>query len=87
MQQEEFIIIKEEGVHARPASIIVKLAHKFSSNITLEKDGQQVNCKSIMGILELTITCGSTVIIKADGEDEKEAIEAIASLFKKENLI
>ncbi len=70
------------GIHARPASEIVKRASKFKSNISIEKDGMEVNAKSIMGILMLACEQGSKITIVADGEDEKEAVENIVELVE-----
>ncbi|MEO0282992.1 MAG: HPr family phosphocarrier protein, partial [candidate division WOR-3 bacterium] len=64
------------------ASLFVKLAEKFKSKITVEKDGMVVNGKSIMSLLMLVAECGSTLIIKAEGPDEDEAIEALVNLVK-----
>lgn len=70
------------GLHARAAAKIVKLASDFLSEITLEMDGNEVNAKSILGILTLACPMGSMITIAAEGPDAKEAVEAIAALFK-----
>ena len=70
------------GIHARPASEIVKTASRFKSNISIEKDGMEVNAKSIMGILMLACEQGSTITIAAEGEDEKEAVDSIINLVE-----
>ena len=68
------------GMHARPASELVKLAGTFSSEVRLEKDGLEVNGKSIMGVLMLAAEMGSQLRISADGEDAVDAVEALAAL-------
>ncbi|MEO0260366.1 MAG: HPr family phosphocarrier protein [candidate division WOR-3 bacterium] len=82
MKEAKVVIPNTLGLHARPASLFVKLAEKFKSKITVEKDGMVVNGKSIMSLLMLVAECGSTLIIKAEGPDEDEAIEALVSLVK-----
>lgn len=82
MKEAKVIIPNTLGLHARPASLFVKLAEKFKSRITVEKDGIIVNGKSIMSLLMLVAECGSTLVIKADGPDEDEAIEALVNLVK-----
>lgn len=71
------------GLHARPASILVKKASEFESKITIEKDGVEVNAKSIMGVMMLAAEKGSEVILTAEGEDEKRAIEELVELITK----
>jgi phosphocarrier protein len=82
MVTREAKITNSLGLHARPASLFVKTAARFESDITVEKDGVGVNGKSIMGIMMLAAEQGSTIIIKADGNDEKEAIEALIKLIE-----
>ncbi|OQX55326.1 MAG: phosphocarrier protein HPr [Candidatus Cloacimonas sp. 4484_209] len=71
------------GLHARPASLFVKTAGQFESDITIEKDGVEVNGKSIMGIMMLAAEQGSEIILTAKGPDEKEAIDALVQLITK----
>ncbi|MCX7983220.1 MAG: HPr family phosphocarrier protein [Syntrophales bacterium] len=70
------------GLHARAAAKIVKLASDFESEITLELDGNEVNAKSILGILTLACPMGSIITIAAEGPDAKEAVEALVALFQ-----
>ena len=86
MEEKTYKIIEESGIHARPASLIVKEASKFSSNIELEYNGKSVNLKSIMGIMGLGLSKNAEVVIKVDGSDEKEAIQALDKLLQKEGL-
>jgi phosphocarrier protein len=69
------------GIHARPAAEIVKVAARFSSQITLARDALEVNAKSIMGVMMLAAECGAHLRIRADGPDASDAIEAIAALI------
>lgn len=86
MEKREFHIVAETGIHARPATLLVQAASKFNSDINLEYDGKSVNLKSIMGVMSLGVGQGADVTITADGDDAKEAIEAIADTMKKEGL-
>ena len=80
MIEREATIVNQEGLHARPAAKIVRLASTFDSEIELFKDGLAVNGKSIMGVMMLAAECGATIIIKAEGDDAEAAIDAIADL-------
>ncbi|EEW51647.1 phosphocarrier protein HPr [Lactobacillus iners] len=86
MEKREFKVIAETGIHARPATLLVQAASKFSSDINLEYSGKSVNLKSIMGVMSLGVGQGSEISISAEGDDEKEAIDAIADTMKKEGL-
>ncbi len=70
----------EVGLHARPAALFVKTANRFKSQIMVEKDGQEVNAKSILSVLTLGVGQGAVVTIRTEGEDEVEAIEALREL-------
>ncbi len=70
------------GLHARPAALIVKKANEFDSDIYLELEDMKVNGKSIMGIITLGANYKAEISISAEGEDEKEAVEAIVNLFE-----
>jgi phosphocarrier protein len=72
-------IANRNGIHARPAAEIVKVAAKFRSDVTLIRDDLEVNGKSIMGVMMLAAEFGSTLDIKASGEDAEAAVEAIAT--------
>ena len=71
------------GMHARAASLFVQTAHQFDSDITIAKGEQEVNAKSIMGILILAAACGSEVTIKARGSDAPAALDAIEDLIER----
>ena len=70
------------GIHARPAALIVQTANKFQSQVFFEKDSNRINGKSIMGIITLGATYNSSLTLITEGEDEQEALEAIAELFE-----
>jgi phosphocarrier protein len=76
-------IVNRAGMHARPASEFVKLAGRFESEVRIAKDGLEVNGKSIMGVLMLAAECGSSVVIRADGDDAAEAVQALAALVSR----
>ena len=74
-----------EGIHARPAGVLVKEAAKFASKITIEKDGKEVDAKRIIGIMSLGVKKDQTVTVKVEGNDEEAAAKAMQAFFK-ENL-
>jgi phosphocarrier protein len=74
-------IMNKNGLHARPAAEIVKVSAKFQSEITLVKDGMEVNGKSIMGVMMLAAECGSSLLMRAVGDDAAAALDALASLI------
>ena len=78
--EREVQIINKNGLHARPAAEIVKLASKFRSEITMVRDELEVNGKSIMGVMMLAAECGATLMVKAEGPDADAAVEDIAAL-------
>ena len=80
MIEREATIVNLEGLHARPAARIVRLASSFDSDIEICKDGVGVNGKSIMGVMMLAAECGSSITIRANGPDAEKAAEALAAL-------
>ena len=83
MIERTFVIQNKLGLHARPAALFVQTTHKFLSQVRVRKDGQEVDGKSIMGILTLAAESGSRVTIIADGPDEQEMINTLSGLFDK----
>jgi phosphocarrier protein HPr len=77
-----FVIKNKLGIHARVAAMLVQKASTFSCDIKMEKDGQEVNAKSIMGVMMLAAAKDSTVTLKADGLDAPEALQALGDLFE-----
>lgn len=86
MEKGDFHIIAETGIHARPATLLVQAASKFGSDVNLEYNGKSVNLKSIMGVMSLGVGQNADVTITAEGDDEKDALDAIADTMKKEGL-
>ncbi len=71
------------GLHARPAAMIVQTANKYPCDVTLVKDGQDVNAKSIMGVLMLAASQGTVITVRAEGEEAQQCADAICALFEK----
>ena len=80
MCEREVRIENRNGLHARPAAEIVKAASKFRSEITIRRDDLEVNGKSIMGVMMLAAEYGTTIFLRAEGDDAEQAVEAIAAL-------
>jgi phosphocarrier protein len=80
MPERAVQIVNKNGLHARPAAEIVKLAAKFQSDITIVKDDLDVNGKSIMGVMMLAAEHGSTILLRAEGPDADAALEALVTL-------
>ena len=74
-------IVNELGLHARAATKLVQLASKYPCDVTVTKDGHEVNGKSIMGVLMLVASKGSTVTLRAKGEKAQEVVDAVAALI------
>ncbi len=81
MIEREITVKNKLGIHARPASLIVKAASRFASDITLIKDDVVANAKSIMNVMMLAAAKDATILLKADGSDEEEAVRTIAEMF------
>ena len=79
---QEFTISNKLGMHARPAAQFVKRASKYSSNIWVEKDDEQVNGKSIMGLMMLAAGHGAKLIVTAEGTDAVEAVKELGALIQ-----
>ncbi len=82
MVERKIQVINKLGLHARPAAMLVQKASKFKSEIKLQKEDIEANAKSILSVMMLAAEVGSFVIIKAEGEDEEQAVKAIAELFE-----
>lgn len=85
MKEFNYTITDAQGIHARPAGMLVKLAAGMGCSVTIAKDGRAVDAKRIMGVMSLGAKQGHVVTITADGEGEDEAIAALEA-FMKENL-
>jgi phosphocarrier protein len=74
-------IVNRAGMHARPAAELVKMAGRFACDIRIEKDGLEVNGKSIMGVLMLAAEMGSRLRLSATGQDAEDAVDALSDLI------
>jgi phosphocarrier protein HPr len=81
MPEREVRILNKLGIHARPAAEIVKTAGKFNSNIIIVRDDLEVNAKSIMGVMMLAAEFGSTILLRATGDDADAALDALAAVI------
>ncbi len=81
MEIQTFTIKNRLGLHARAAALLVKTANRFASEITIEKDGVEVNGKSIMGILMLAASKGSKITVKVNGKDSTQAVHVLGELI------
>ncbi|MBE4906984.1 HPr family phosphocarrier protein [Bacillus luteolus] len=84
MVEKQVEVLLKTGLQARPAALFVQEANKYSSDIFLEKDGKKVNAKSIMGLMSLAVGSRATITLAADGNDEAEALEALATFVQQE---
>jgi phosphotransferase system HPr (HPr) family protein len=75
-------LMTEDGLHARPAGILVKLASQFQAKVELSANGLTKNAKSIMSLMSMGLKGGEEILLKADGDDAAQAIEAITKLFE-----
>lgn len=82
MYVKDVVIQNEIGLHARPATFFIQKANEYRSSIWIEKEDRRVNAKSLLGVLSLGITGGTTVKLIADGPDEEDAVEGLIALIK-----
>jgi phosphocarrier protein HPr len=82
MDVQTFTIKNRLGLHARAAALLVKTANKFASEVTIEKDGLEVNGKSIMGILMLAASKGTKITLKVEGRDSVQALQTLGRLIE-----
>jgi len=80
MLQQEVEIINKLGLHARASARLTQVAGQFGSDVWLSRNGRRVNAKSIMGVMMLAATKGSTIVVETDGADEAEALQALVQL-------
>lgn len=85
MKEFTYIIKDEQGIHARPAGLLVKEAAKYPCKITIGKDGKDMDAKRILGVMSLGVKCGQEIVVRCEGEQEAEAVEAMKA-FLEENL-
>ena len=82
MTETELVIRNQLGLHARACALFVKTAARFHSQVFVSRDDLEVNGKSIMGVMMLAAEEGSTIRVRADGPDEREALAAIRDLVE-----
>ncbi|WP_066893736.1 HPr family phosphocarrier protein [Clostridium nigeriense] len=81
MVSKEVVVNNGTGLHARPATLLVKKASSFKSDVSIEFNGKKANVKSLIGVLSLGVTKGATITVLASGDDEALAVEEIANLI------
>ncbi len=84
MVEREVVVVPEAGLHARPAAKFVKEAKGYASEILVMKDGAEANAKSSLRLMTLGAKHGESVTIRAEGEDEEAAVEALAAILSTE---
>lgn len=80
MVTKELTIVNKLGLHARPAAMFVKVSSAWDAEVTVEKDEEEVNGKSIMGLMMLAAGCGSKIKVTAEGKDEAKVMELLEAL-------
>ena len=81
MYEKKATIMKQVGLHARPATFLIQKANEFKCSIWIEKEERRVNAKSLLGVLSLGVARGATISIIADGADEVEAVDTLCELI------
>lgn len=81
MVQQEIEIINKLGLHARASTKLTQTASQFKSDVWIDKNGRRVNAKSIMGVMMLAASKGTTITLEAEGEDEEAALSALSQLI------
>lgn len=81
MYMKEAVVNNQVGLYARPATFFIQKANEFKSSIWIEKDERRVNAKSLLGVLSLGITKGTTINILAEGPDEETAVNTLAEMI------
>ena len=80
---KELVVVNKLGIHARPAAMFVKVATRFSSDIFVEKDGERVNGKSIMGLMMLAAGPSCKIVVVANGNDAPQAVTELEALLQR----
>lgn len=80
MITKKITVLNKLGIHARPAAQFVRVASRFKADVTVEKDEESVDGKSIMGLMMLAVGCGAEITVHADGPDEEEVMAALENL-------
>ncbi|MBP1753829.1 MAG: HPr family phosphocarrier protein [Firmicutes bacterium] len=82
MVEHNIVVVNKSGLHARPASNLVKAASKFKAKISIIKAEKTYDVKSILGILSAGISCGTEIDLVCDGEDEVQALQSLSELIE-----
>src|SRR5216110_2437171 len=80
---KDVLVVNKLGIHARPAAMFVKTANRFDCEIFIEKDGERVNGKSIMGLMMLAAGPGSRLVLTAEGQDAARAVQELEALVQR----
>jgi phosphocarrier protein HPr len=80
--EKTFLIVNTLGLHARAAAQLVQTANRYKADVHVEKDGQEVNGKSIMGVLTLAAAKGTQIVVSCDGEDAEAAMVSLAAIIE-----
>lgn len=80
--ETKVILLTEDGLHARPAGLLVKVAGQFQAKVEISANGQTKNAKSIMGLMSMGLKGGEELLLKADGDDAQAAVDSIKKLFE-----
>ncbi|HSO57168.1 MAG TPA: phosphocarrier protein HPr [Paenisporosarcina sp.] len=86
MIEKQYNITSSEGIHARPAAVLVGALAPFNSDITLEWNDKKVNLKSILGVMSLGVSSGASITIAANGEDEEQAMAKVAEIMETQGI-
>ena len=81
MLEQDIIVSNRLGLHARASAKLVQLVHGFQSTVSLLSNGREVNAQSIMGVMMLAAGIGTALTVRAEGEDEEAAVQAVVDLF------
>jgi phosphocarrier protein HPr len=84
MVEREAVVVPEAGLHARPAALFVKEPKGYSSEIVINKDGVEANAKSPLKLMTLAARHGDRVVVRAEGEDEEAAVDALVAILSEE---
>lgn len=82
MKTFDYTITDPQGIHARPAGMLVKEAAKYQSSITIEKEGKKGDAKKIFAVMGLGVKAGQTITVTVEGSDEDTAAEAVEKFLK-----
>lgn len=86
MKSTTYQINDKNGIHARPAGVIVQCARRFTSAVALESNGKHADAKKLFAIMQLGVRCGDTVILTAEGEDEDDAVQELYDTMRNAGL-